>query len=202
MSVPAMAQNAGDASWVNAQSKAVPPENALASMTPAVFSPHKDHVSEVMTVVSPDTVMPEAKKAIVSDAETAPKAPPKAKRASNAHASLDASTRCIAMAVYHEARGESVRGQRAVADVVVNRARSGKWGPTACHVVDARHQFSNRRSWSSPVAGVPSWDKAIEIARDAVSGVVGVSSRLMNFRAARMGAGSRNFVRLGNHVFW
>jgi len=123
-------------------------------------------------------------------------------RTQSARSDIDSATRCVAMAVYHEARGEPVRGQRAVADVVVNRARSGRWGSGACSVVNAPRQFSNRWSWSAPVPGVASWDRAITIARDALSGVVGVSSRLMNFRAASMGAGSRSFLRLGNHVFW
>lgn len=115
---------------------------------------------------------------------------------------MDSAVRCVAMAVYHEARGEPVRGQRAVADVVVNRARSGRWGRSPCSVVDAPYQFTNRWRWSAPSPGVAAWDRAIGIARDAVAGVTSVSSRLLNFRAASMGAASRSFVRVGNHVFW
>jgi N-acetylmuramoyl-L-alanine amidase len=115
---------------------------------------------------------------------------------------LDGDVRCVAQAVYHEARGESARGQRAVADVVMNRARSGRWGSGACAVVNAPRQFSNRWSWRAPQLGVAAWDQAISIARDAVAGAVGVSSRLMNFRAASMGAGGLGALRIGNHVFW
>lgn len=110
--------------------------------------------------------------------------------------------RCVAQAVFHEARGESLRGQKAVADVVMNRARSGKWGRNACAVVNAPGQFSNRWSWRAPQIGVDAWDHAVAIARDAVSGAVGISGRLMNFRAARMGSGGLGALRIGNHVFW
>lgn len=50
---------------------------------------------------------------------------------------------CIATAVYHEARGESVAGQMAVAHVVMNRVRSDKYPNTPCEVVYQRKQFSH-----------------------------------------------------------
>lgn len=127
---------------------------------------------------------------------------PPARVARAGRSDLDGDVRCVAQAVFHEARGESVQGQRAVADVVMNRARSGRWGGSACSVVNAPSQFSNRWSWHAPQMGVAAWDRAISIARDAVSGAVGVSSHLMNFRAASMGARSLRALRIGNHVFW
>ncbi len=45
------------------------------------------------------------------------------------------SEKCLAEAVYFEARGEAVRGQIAVAQVVLNRAFSGKYPETVCGVV-------------------------------------------------------------------
>jgi spore germination cell wall hydrolase CwlJ-like protein len=42
---------------------------------------------------------------------------------------------CLAQAIYHEARGESEAGQYAVANVIVNRARSGKFPATLCGVI-------------------------------------------------------------------
>ena len=49
---------------------------------------------------------------------------------------------CLAANVYHEARGESLRGQRAVADVTLNRVDSRSWPNTLCQVVWQRKQFS------------------------------------------------------------
>lgn len=43
---------------------------------------------------------------------------------------------CLARAVYYEARGEEMGGQIAVAQVVLNRARSKKWPNTICGVVN------------------------------------------------------------------
>ncbi|NMA96575.1 MAG: hypothetical protein GX970_00450 [Phyllobacteriaceae bacterium] len=42
---------------------------------------------------------------------------------------------CLAQAIYHEARGESAAGQLAVANVIVNRARSGKFPGSLCGVI-------------------------------------------------------------------
>lgn len=45
------------------------------------------------------------------------------------------SEKCLAEAVYFESRGEAVRGQIAVAQVVMNRVFSGKYPDTVCGVV-------------------------------------------------------------------
>src|SRR5204862_6551245 len=49
--------------------------------------------------------------------------------------------KCLASAIYFEARGEPVRGQIAVAQVVLNRAFSGHYPNTVCGVV---YQNSHR----------------------------------------------------------
>ena len=47
---------------------------------------------------------------------------------------------CIASAVYHEARDQSLLGQVAVAQVILNRRKPR--GRSACEVVEQRKQFS------------------------------------------------------------
>lgn len=42
---------------------------------------------------------------------------------------------CLAQAIYHEARGESFMGQMAVANIIVNRARSERFPSTLCGVI-------------------------------------------------------------------
>lgn len=51
---------------------------------------------------------------------------------------------CLALNVYHEARGEPVTGQRAVASVTINRARANE--SSVCEEVFKPHQFS----WTGP----------------------------------------------------
>jgi hypothetical protein len=52
--------------------------------------------------------------------------------------------RCLAEAIYFEARGESEEGQAAVAQVVLNRVSSGLYPPTICSVV-----YQNRRHFNA-----------------------------------------------------
>jgi len=47
----------------------------------------------------------------------------------------DAQTECLAEALYFEARGESVRGQFAVAEVIMNRVDSPEFPDTVCGVI-------------------------------------------------------------------
>lgn len=49
---------------------------------------------------------------------------------------------CLARNIYFEARGESLIGQVAVAQITHNRLKSKRWGSTFCDVVYARKQFS------------------------------------------------------------
>ena len=49
---------------------------------------------------------------------------------------------CLALNVYHESRGESIKGQRMVADVTLNRLKNGKFGKSICQVVYKKKAFS------------------------------------------------------------
>ena len=50
---------------------------------------------------------------------------------------------CVALAVYFEARGESLEGQRAVASVVWNRRNDERWPNHTCEVVAQKGQFES-----------------------------------------------------------
>jgi N-acetylmuramoyl-L-alanine amidase len=49
---------------------------------------------------------------------------------------------CLALNIYHEARGEKSRGQWAVGFVTLNRVKRAIWGSSVCAVVWAKSQFS------------------------------------------------------------
>jgi hypothetical protein len=87
------------------------------------------------------------------------------------------SEKCLAEAVYFEARGEAVRGQIAVAQVVMNRAFSGKYPDTVCGVVyqnKHRHlacQFTFACDNNPDVIREPEmWDRAQKIAKAMLDG--------------------------------
>jgi spore germination cell wall hydrolase CwlJ-like protein len=87
------------------------------------------------------------------------------------------SEKCLAEAVYFEARGEAVRGQIAVAQVVMNRTFSGFYPNTVCRVVyqnKHRHlacQFTFACDNVSDVVREPDmWDRAKKIAKAMLDG--------------------------------
>jgi spore germination cell wall hydrolase CwlJ-like protein len=87
------------------------------------------------------------------------------------------SEKCLAEAVYFEARGEAVRGQIAVAQVVMNRAFSGKYPDTVCGVVyqnKHRHlacQFTFACDNNPDVIREPDmWDRAQKISKAMLDG--------------------------------
>jgi spore germination cell wall hydrolase CwlJ-like protein len=56
--------------------------------------------------------------------------------------------KCLANAIYFEARGESLRGQAAVAQVVLNRVRNPTYPGTICGVVYQNQNLKNRCQFS------------------------------------------------------
>jgi spore germination cell wall hydrolase CwlJ-like protein len=85
---------------------------------------------------------------------------------------------CLTQAVYFEARGETLRGQAAVAQVVMNRVNSPSFPKTVCGVVfqgAASHgcQFSFACDGSMRHGlETAAWDRARRIAERTLSGVV------------------------------
>ena len=82
---------------------------------------------------------------------------------------LDEELSCVATAVYFEARGEPFDGQLAVAEVILNRARSGRYPASYCGVVKQPAQFSFVRRGQFPRVDERSaaWNYAQSIARIA-----------------------------------
>jgi spore germination cell wall hydrolase CwlJ-like protein len=78
----------------------------------------------------------------------------------------DREQECLANAVYFEARSEPIEGQLAVAEVVLNRAASGRYPADLCAVITQKAQFSFIRHGRFPHAdrGSEAWKKAVAIA--------------------------------------
>jgi spore germination cell wall hydrolase CwlJ-like protein len=90
------------------------------------------------------------------------------------------SLRCLAEAIYYEARSESEAGQRAVAQVVLNRVRSPAYPGTVCGVVyqgplraygGCQFTFTCDGSLASQPSG-ETWTRARSIAEEALAGKV------------------------------
>lgn len=60
----------------------------------------------------------------------------------------EAEQKCLAEGIYFEARGESVKGQAAVAQVILNRVRNPAYPGTICGVVYQNRSWKNRCQFS------------------------------------------------------
>jgi Cell Wall Hydrolase len=86
---------------------------------------------------------------------------------------------CLAAAVYYEARSESLQGQRAVAQVVLNRVRDPLYPASVCGVVfqgserltGCQFSFTCDGSLATPPRE-PLWQRSRAVARAALNGYV------------------------------
>ena len=116
---------------------------------------------------------------------------------------------CMAQALYYEARGEGQNGQEAVAEVILQRVRSGAHPDTICGVVREPRQFSFLTDGSTLRAlDAEAWQSAKQLAARIVRGEVVTSlTRRAQFyhQVDIQPAWANEMVRtaqIGNHVFY
>lgn len=120
---------------------------------------------------------------------------------------------CLSSAIYYEAASESDDGQRAVAQVILNRVRHPAWPSTVCGVVYQGSdmpgcQFSYACDGS--MARIPSregWARASRVARTALAGYVHAPVGLATFyhTPAVNPSWNRSLIIsavIGNHIFY
>ena len=66
-----------------------------------------------------------------------------------------AEQKCLETGIYFEARGEELRGQAAVAQVILNRVRNPAYPDTVCDVVYQNQHMLNRCQFSFACDGIP-----------------------------------------------
>lgn len=179
---------------------------AFAQTAPAAAAPLIEIASPVPALTSETDAPPGA----VAEAEPRAAEPTLAELVADHAGTLtpDEESECLARAVYWESRGEPLAGQLAVAEVVINRARSGRFAPTLCGVVRQPSQFSFvRRGYiPQPPQGSRDWQTAVAIARIATGQLArGSAPNALFFHARRINPGWRRLTRIatvGNHVFY
>ena len=127
-----------------------------------------------------------------------------------AAAPANAEQDCLANAVYFESRGEPIEGQLAVAQVVLNRAASGRYPTSLCAVITQKAQFSFIRDGRFPAADKASeaWRKAVAIAKiaQAKAAATIVPSDCLWYHATYVspGWGKRlnRQAQIGLHIFY
>jgi len=125
--------------------------------------------------------------------------------------------RCLALNIYHEARGEPKAGQYAVAEVTMNRVRSKYYPDTVCEVVYQRNWDQIRKryvgmfSWTEldepPRIKSRFWQQSVAIAKNVYDGDHIPELKGALFYHARQVRpswikGKKPLARIGNHIFY
>jgi len=114
---------------------------------------------------------------------------------------------CLADAVFHEANGEPLAGQLAVAQVILNRVASGRFADTVCGVIRQPGQFTFARAGHGAAAhhGSAAFKTAMAVAQVAMNDAwQQAAPRALYFHARRLQPGWRltKVAAIGNHVFY
>jgi N-acetylmuramoyl-L-alanine amidase len=125
----------------------------------------------------------------------------------SADVASDGEEKCLASAIFYEARSEPFEGQLAVAQVILNRVKSGRFATSICGVVLQPGQFSFVRSGSIPAVAKNSrdWREAVAIARIAQARLHNSSaSNALFFHASHVNPKWRlsRVASIGNHIFY
>ena len=120
---------------------------------------------------------------------------------------VDGDMKCLAGAVYFESKGESLEGQLAVARVIINRAKSGRFADSLCGVVYQPSQFSFVRGHGMPPIRIDSrsWREAVAIAQIAMNDSWNSPAEgALFFHARRVspGWGKAKLAMIDNHIFY
>jgi len=119
---------------------------------------------------------------------------------------LGPDTECLAKTVYLEAANQTLWGQLAVAQVIVNRMNSSTYPKSACAVVEQPKQFADQSTGPDDQSG-KSWNAAVAIARIAQDGrVTQVVPGALFFHASYVSPSwsqsRERIAQIGDHIFY
>lgn len=111
--------------------------------------------------------------------------------------------KCLVKNIYHEARGESVEGQKAVGLVTLNRVRDPRYPKTICKVVYQPMQFS----WTSnPTVSAKvnskAWNQAVYAATYAYNSTSKFRATHYHNLTVRPNWKLTKIAKIGNHIFY
>lgn len=127
---------------------------------------------------------------------------------------IKAETDCMAKAVYYEARSETRAGQKAVAEVILNRVKSKHYPSTVCDVV---YEGSERRTGCQfsftcdgsmdKAPNAKAWNRSYAVAELAMAGgIKPMTNRATHYHTTDVSPvwsqTMRMTKRVGSHVFY
>lgn len=133
----------------------------------------------------------------------------------NEYAADKKEIQCLATAIYFEARGEPSIGQKAVAQVILNRVEDDAYPESVCEVVYQNQDRRNACQFSFACDGIPdktsdsrAWKKATAIASQTLRGRNPVMSqaKATHYHASnvrpRWASSLKRVQKIGRHIFY
>jgi hypothetical protein len=131
-------------------------------------------------------------------------------------ANAESEIKCLATALYFEARGEGIKGQMAVAQVILNRVKNPAYPKTICGVVYQDAKYMHRCQFSfacdgthDVIAEKDAWAQALGLARRIVTGgsttIVAEVGNSISYHSTDVNpdwSNMRRVDRIGHHVFY
>lgn len=114
---------------------------------------------------------------------------------------------CLAVAIYHESRGEILAGQMAVAKVIMHRVESPRWPNTVCGVIKQNKQFSFYADRTKPITDHEAYNVAEYVAQEAIADalpdLIGKATHYHTIDVNPSWAAKLTVqARIGRHVFY
>jgi N-acetylmuramoyl-L-alanine amidase len=115
---------------------------------------------------------------------------------------------CLAVAIFKESRGEPVKAQYMVAEVVHNRTKHPNYPSDYCSVIKQKNQFSfykNSNSLKPPRYEMEAWEKSVAVARSFSKNKTNYTKGAVYFNHTRLGVRYKTNIKpinCGNHIFY
>ena len=176
----------------------------------ATYNPHTEQLQTAVKIARP--AVPAA-----VQVEATPVSAPPARSTAEALVmnKLLAEHRCLSEALYYEARGEGTSGQKAIAEVIFHRMRTGNYGHSICAVVyEGANQPGCQFSFAcngdlAEKKSASAWMRAQTLAARILTGeerLNDATGGATNFHAVSVdpdwAVEMTQTVQIGNHIFY
>ncbi len=187
-------------------------DSYAAGSTVSAYAPQERDIASAFSAVLRPSVKAKKKRNVIrlgrGDHKWAAKKLPK-------HAFSRNERQCLAVGVYFEARGEPVKGQKAVAQVILNRVKNPAYPNSICGVVYQNKWKRNACQFSFACDGIRDrvnskrhWKIAANVANGAIDGKywlksVGSSSHYhADYVWPRWRRSMKKMTKIGRHIFY
>lgn len=118
---------------------------------------------------------------------------------------------CLAIAVFREARGEPLKAQYMVAEVIDNRTKHPSFPSNYCDVIKQKNQFSfykSSKDLKPPKYELEAWEQSKQVAKNFSKNKTNYTKNAIFFNRSNLGVRYKVTTtngrpcKVGNHIFY